>query len=229
MMASAITSAAMPSTMGTARGTTQGSSRCGLVLADGGRGLEADLEEDGHAVADTALNTARVVRLGLELGAGDACLLRGGVEGGGWHEGLEGLDGGDGHHGVGEGGLQLVEAGLAETRGRIADDAGDGSASAVVGVSQLSDACLHGSTVGVVGASHGEVVVDLLTGDSLSETEEGRVSAHGVTVAKELDVSDRGDKGNDLDAIGLLEPLLSDSTGGHASNCLTGGAAATAR
>lgn len=62
--------------------------RCGLVLADGGRGLEADLEEDGHAVADTALNTARVVRLGLELGAGDACLLRGGVEGGGWHEGV---------------------------------------------------------------------------------------------------------------------------------------------
>ena len=48
---------------------------CSLVLADGGRGLEANLEEDRHAVADTALDTTGVVCLGLELGAGDACLL----------------------------------------------------------------------------------------------------------------------------------------------------------
>ena len=96
-------------------------------------------------------------------------------------------------------------------------------------VAQLSDARLHGSAGGVVGTSHGEILINLLASDSLSQAEESRVSAHGVSVAEELDVSNRCDESNDLNAVSLLEPLLSDSTSGHASNCLTGRAAATAR
>ncbi|KAI6756790.1 hypothetical protein HG530_011388 [Fusarium avenaceum] len=128
-----------------------------------------------------------------------------------------------------EGGLQLVEAGLTETRGHITDDTGDGSAGAVVSVAQLGDACLHGSASGVIGTSYREVLIDLFTGDGLCEAEEGRVRAHGIGVTKELDVSNGGDKGDDLDAVGLLEPLLGDSTSGHASNGLASRAAATAR
>lgn len=36
-----------------------------LVLGDGGRGLERNTEEDGHAVGDATLDTTRVVRLGV--------------------------------------------------------------------------------------------------------------------------------------------------------------------
>src|SRR6478735_2512160 len=59
---------------------------CDLVLADGGRRLESDSEEDGHAVADTTLDTAGMIRLRLESGARNACPLGGGVEGRCWHE-----------------------------------------------------------------------------------------------------------------------------------------------
>ncbi len=77
----------MASTMGTARGTTQGSwrpfaARTPSTLpsyvavvwgaADGGGGLEGDAEVDGGAVGDAALDAAREVGLGGQAGAGGA-------------------------------------------------------------------------------------------------------------------------------------------------------------
>lgn len=218
----------------------------GLVLADGGGGLEGQLEEDGHAVGDAALDAARVVRLGLQARARDARLLGGGVEGRGRDEGvvvlaavhlgaveagadLEALDGGDGEHGVGEEGLELVKGRLAEPRGGVADDAGDGAAGAVVRVAQLGDLVLHAAVGRVVGAAHGEELVDLFAGEVLAKAEEGGVGAHGLGVVKELDVADRGDKGDNLHPIGLLQPLLRDGTGGHARNGLARTTPAAAR
>lgn len=44
----------------------------GLRLTNGGGGLEGDAEVDGGAVGDAALDAARVVGLGGELGAREA-------------------------------------------------------------------------------------------------------------------------------------------------------------
>ena len=217
----------------------------GLVLGDGRGGFEGDAEEDGHAVGDAALDAAGVVGACLEPGAREAELGRllggdglGHVEGvvvdGALHGGareagadLEALDGGDAHHGVAEEGLELVEAGLAEARGRVADDAGDGAAGGVVGIFQLLDALLHAGGGVRVRAADGEELVDAGAGEVLGEGEEGRVGGQGVGVGAALeegDVADRGHKGDNLDAVGLGEPLLSDGAGGHAGNGLAGGA-----
>lgn len=211
---------------------------CGrLILANGGGRLEGGAEEDGHAVGDAALDTGRVVRLGVELGAGYAGSLGGSVEGGGGDEGvvvgaalhlsaeearadLETLDGRDGHDGVGESGLELVEAGLANTRRNVADDAGDGAAGAVVLVFQLRNEVLHAAVGVVVWAADGEILVDLGAGDGVSEAEESGIGAHGIGVAKELDGTDRGDESDNIDVVGLLEPLFGNGTGGHAGNGL---------
>jgi hypothetical protein len=91
----------------------------------------------------------------------DAPLHLGAVEAG---ADLEALDGGDGQHGVGEGGLEFVKGGLAEPGGGVADDAGDGAAGAVVGVAQLSDAGLHAVRGLGVGTPHGQEGVYFLRG-----------------------------------------------------------------
>jgi hypothetical protein len=179
----------------------------GLVLADGSWGLEGDLEEDGHAVRDATLDAARVVRAGLQAGAGNARLRCGGVEsrsGDKWvvmdaaeHLGaveaganLKALDGRDGEHGVGEQGLELVKGRLAEANEGVADDTGDSAAGAVVGVAQLSDAVLHLAAEFVVGAANGEELVDLFASDGLSKAKKGGVGAHRIGIVKELNLAD---------------------------------------
>lgn len=47
-------------------------------------------------------------------------------------------------------------------------------------------------------------------GDGLGETEEGRVRAHAVSVFREVDVADGGDKGDNVNTIGFPEPLLNN-------------------
>lgn len=226
--------------------TTGVVARSSLVLADGGRGLKRSAEEDGHAVGDAALDAARVVGLCGQLRAGDSPLLGGGVGVGGGDKGvvvagavhlgaeeaganLEALDGGDGHDGVAEQGLELVKAGLAQARRGVADDAGDGAAGAVVCVAEGRDALLHALARLLVRAADGEEAVDLVAGEGVGEAEKGRVGAHGVGVAKQLDVAHGRDKGDNLDAVGLAQPLFGHGAGGDAGNRLAGGAAAAAR
>lgn len=146
-----------------------------LLLTDGGRGLEADAEVDRGAVGDAALDAAAVVRLGGELGAGQAGPVGAGLESLGRLGGdegvvvdraghlaaaeagadLEALGGGNGEHGVGQQCLHLVEARLAQPRGRVPDHAGDGAADAVGAVAELGDVVLHAARGFLVGAAHG--------------------------------------------------------------------------
>jgi hypothetical protein len=189
-----------------------------------------------------------VVGTGLELGARDAELgglgladglrdeegvvVDGALHGGAAEAGadLESLDGGDAEHGVAEGGLELVEAGLAEARGGVADDAGDGAARRVVGVAQLGDEGLHLLRGVRVRAADGQELVDAGARERLGEGEEGRVGGEGVGVALEEGyVTHRRHEGDDLDAVGLGQPLLGNGTSSHASNRLTGRAPAAAR
>ena len=104
---------------GTLLQTVGGSS---LSLADGSSGLESNAEVDVGTVGDTTLDTAGVVGLGGQVGGAGGSLRHdeGVVVDGAGHlaaaeagADLEALGGGNAEHGVGELGLQLVEAGLA--------------------------------------------------------------------------------------------------------------------
>ena len=181
-----------------------------LVQADRGGGLEGDAEEDGHAVGDAALDAARVVGLGVEARGGDAGAALGGLDCRRGHEGvvvaaaqhlraapagadLETPARWDRHHGVGERGLQLIEAGLSEARRYVAHHAGDGAAGAVVGVAQLGDALLHAAGGICVWAADGEEGVDCFSSDGVHHGEEGRVGAQGIDtihVVEELNLAD---------------------------------------
>ncbi|CRK12996.1 hypothetical protein BN1708_010697, partial [Verticillium longisporum] len=168
-----------------------------LVLANGGGGLEGDAEVDGGAVGDAALDAAAKVGLGRELGARDAEAGRlgggAGVVLGGADKGvvvrrardlaagkarsdLEALGGRDAEHGVGEQGLELVEAGLTEAGGRVLDDAGDGAADRVVAVAEAGNVVVHGLGRLGVWAAHGQELVDGGAVDGLQEREEGGAS-----------------------------------------------------
>lgn len=121
-----------------------------LRLPDRRRRLERNAEVDRRPVRDTTLDTAGVVgascqallgaargaRAGLDLRhdegvvvdrAGDFAAAEAGAD-------FEALGCGDAEHGVGELGLELVEAGLAQADGDVADDAGDCAADRVVAV-----------------------------------------------------------------------------------------------
>lgn len=223
----------------------------GLLLADGGRGLEADAEVDGGAVGDAALDAAAVVRLGGELGAGQAGPVGAGLEALGrlggdegvvvdraWHlaateagADLEALGGGDGQHGVGQQGLHLVKARLAQPRGRVSDHAGDGAADAVGAVAELGDVILHVARGVLVGAAHGQELVDGSAIDALQQAQVLGVRAGaGVLGGRrvEVDSADAGDEGDDLDAVGEAQVLLGDGPRSNAANCLTGAAPAAA-
>lgn len=223
----------------------------GLLLADGGRGLEADAEVDGRAVGDAALDATAVVCLGGQLGAGQAGPVGAGLEalgGLGGDEGvvvdgaghlaaaeagadLEALGGGDGEHGVGQQGLHLVEAGLAQPRGRVLDDAGHGAADAVVAVAELGDVVLHAARDGLVGAAHGQKLVDGLAVDVAQQAQVVGVGAGAGVLGgggEEVDGADAGDEGDDLDAVGQAQVLLGDGAGGDAADGLAGAAPAAA-
>ncbi|KAJ0158688.1 hypothetical protein CTA2_11079 [Colletotrichum tanaceti] len=229
-------------------GTVVGGRR--LVPADGGGRLEGNAEVDGRAVGDAALDAARVVGLGGQFGPRDAHALGvGGEVGlGRLDEGvvvlragdlaaaearadLEALGGGDAEHGVGELGLELVEAGFAEGRGGVADDAGDGAADAVLALLELADEVNH-LVVGLfVRAADGEVLVDGVAVDGVEQREEAGVRRRGRVLRRrreEVAVADAGREGGDLGAVGFAEVLLGEGAGGDASDGLAGGGAAAA-
>ncbi|RBQ72295.1 hypothetical protein VDGD_21454 [Verticillium dahliae] len=215
-----------------------------LVLANGGGGLEGDAEVDGGAVGDAALDAAAKVGLGRELGARDAEAGRlgggAGVVLGGADKGvvvrrardlaagkarsdLEALGGWDAEHGVGEQGLELVEAGLAEAGGRVLDDAGDGAADRVVTVAEAGNVVVHGLGRLGVWAAHGQELVDGGAVDGLQEREEGGVRrGRGVLRGRreEVDVADARREGRDLGAVGLAQVLFGNGAGGDAGNGL---------
>lgn len=205
-----------------------------LGLADGGRGLEGNAEVDVGAVGDTALDTTGVVGLGGEAllgggvgaelgrdigddegvvvdGAGDLAASEAGAD-------LEALGGGDAEHGVGELGLELVEAGLTQTDGDVADHAGDGTADAVVVVAELLDHLGHARGGIGVGAAGGRELVDGGTGDGLEEVEVfGVGGGSGVLGSRgeQVLVANGGDEGDNLNAVREAQVLFGDGTGSH--------------
>lgn len=229
-----------------------------LVLGNRRGGLEGNAEEDGHAVRDAALDTAGVVRLGLQAGGRDAWASAGAwlrvVGGGARHEGvvvagsahlgaaetranLKSFSSRDRHNGVGQESLKLVEAWLAEARGAPANNTGYGTTSRVVLVAELGNFVLHALRNSSVRAADGEELIDLLAGEGVNKLQELGVAAKGIdvvaigqrSVLEELDVANGRNKGNDLDAVGLAQPFLGNSTGSNAGNGLAGTASATAR
>ncbi len=128
-------------------------------------------------------------------------------------------------------GGQLVEAGLAEADGAVADHAGDGAADAVVAVAELGDLDGHALRGFGVGAADGEEVVDAGAGDGGDEGEEGGVGGGAGVLwggVEEVLVADGGNPRDDLDAECLGEIFLGDGAGGDTANCFASGAAATA-
>lgn len=132
----------------------------------------------------------------------------------------KGLCGGDGEHGVREHGLELVEAGFAEARGDVADDAGDCAADAVFEVAKVLDERGHAVVCGGVGAAYGDEGVDLRAGDGVEEGEVGRVGGRrgvGCGRGEEELVADGGGEGDDFDAVGFVEDFFGDGAGGDAA------------
>ena len=114
-------------------------------------------------------------------------------------------------------GFQLVETGLAQANGHVADHAGHGSADAVVVVAELLDHLGHAFGAFLVGAADGRELVDGLAVDAFEELQVlwvggggGVLGGRGVKVL----VADGGDEGHDLDAVRQLEVLLGDGAGG---------------
>lgn len=145
---------------------------------------------------------------------------------------LEALGRGDGQHGVREHGLELVKARLAEPRGRILDDARDGAADAVGAVAEGGDELLHAAGRGLVGAAHGQVGVDGLAGDGLQQLEEGGVGRGRRVLGRgreQVLLADAANKGDNFDAVGEAQVLLSNGPRGDAADGLAGAAAPPAR
>lgn len=140
---------------------------------------------------------------------------------------LKALGRGNRHHGVGQESLELVKGGLAEAGWAAADNAGDGAADRVVLVAELGSQILHLLCNGSIRAAHGKELVNLFAGEGIDKPEELGVAAERVDVVKELDLANRRHKGDNLDTVGLAQPLFSNSTGGDAGNGLAGTAAAT--
>lgn len=114
---------------------------------------------------------------------------------------------------MGELGFQFVEAGLAEARGAVADDTGDGAADAVCAVAVFGNQTLHALGRFVVGAAHGEVAVDVVAGDSLNEGQElgvGRGGGVGGRGWEEELWADGVCEGDDFNAVCLSEVFLGD-------------------
>lgn len=150
------------------------------------------------------------------LGAGDLAAAKAGAE-------LEALGGGDAEHGVRQAGLELVEAGLAQAAGDVADDAGHGSANAVLPVPEVGDALLHPPRGVLVGASHGQELVDGLAVNGLNELEElGILAGRGRLGGgrEHVDGADGCREGSDLNAVGNLQVLFGNGTSSDTANGL---------
>lgn len=121
---------------------------------------------------------------------------------------------------MGELSLELVEAGLAEPDGDFADHAGDGAANAVVVVAVVLDGFGYAGCGFIGGAAGGHEGVDGVAVDFADQVEELRVCSGCRMFAarrEEVFVSDRGDKGNDFDAVREAQVLFGDATGGDAA------------
>ena len=133
---------------------------------------------------------------------------------------LEALCGRNAQHGVGQLGLHLVEAGLAQTRRYVTDNASDVTTDAVLLFLVLCDQVGHAVVGCLFGATDGKEFVDLLTGDLVNELEELGVGRRGRVVCGgrvELLVADRRGEGNNLDAVGEGEVLFGDGAGSNAA------------
>ena len=175
----------MASTMGTARGRTQGSWRPSAsrvtaaparstvcwAQADGGRRLEGDAQQDRLAVRDAALHAARAVARGARPAslAGHeriVVLASGEARAGEAAADLEALRGRQREHALREIGLELVEHRLAESRRHAPRQARHDAAEGVAAPPRGVDALLHARRGLGVGAAHG-VRLDLGQGDGV--------------------------------------------------------------
>ena len=178
-----------------------------LGLTDSRGRLEGHTEVDGGSVGDTTLNTAGVVGLGLETtilrddegivvdGTGHLATTEAGAD-------LEALGGGNAQHGVRKLSLELVEAGLAQTHGNIADHTGDSSSDAVVGITILLNHLGHALRRAGVGAADGDELIHRLAVDSLQKLEVFRVGRSGGMFRgrrEEVLVAHGGDEGDNVD------------------------------
>ena len=197
-----------------------------LSLTDSSCRLECNTEVNRSTVRNTTLDTARVVSLSGKAGATGATLRSnegvivdraGNLAAAETRTNLEALGGGDAEHGVGELGFQLVEAGLAQPDGDVADNACYGSADAVVVVAVFLDDLGHaGCGVGVWAAGGREGVHGVAI-DCLDHLEELGVRGGGGVFGgwgEEVLVSDGGDEGDDFNAVRETEVFLGDGAGG---------------
>ena len=147
--------------------------------------LETDIKVDMCAIGDATLDTSRVIRLGRELwssvrprwrtGNGDEGVVvqrswdlapaEAGTNG-------EGFRRWDAHHGVCQQGFHLIETGLPETAGNVADDAGNSAADAVFTLLELGDHALHSLCGIFVRATDRDEGVDGFAVDGVDEGEE---------------------------------------------------------
>lgn len=117
---------------------------------------------------------------------------------------------------MGQQGLHLVEARLAQPGGQVADDAGDGAADAVGAVAELGDVVLHAARGGLVRAARGQELVDGGAVDALQQAQVLRVRAGAGVLGGRgvgVDAADAGDKGDYFDAVGQAQVLLGDAAG----------------
>lgn len=143
---------------------------------------------------------------------------------------LETLGGGNAEHGVCELGLELVEAGLAETAGHVTDDAGDGAADTVVAIPVVGDQVHDPLGSFLIGAAGGEEAVDGLAVDGVDEGEEGGVRAWARVLGggrEEVDVADGAGECDDLDAVSQSQVLLGDGASCNAADGLAGATSST--
>lgn len=114
-------------------------------------------------------------------------------------------------------GFELVEAGLAESDGHVADHARYGAADAVLVVAELLDDFGHAGCGFLVGAAGRHEGVDGFAADVLNEVQEFGIGGRGGVLRggrEEVLVADGGDEGDDLNAVGETQVLLSNSSSG---------------
>lgn len=210
------------------------------------RGLESDTEEDGGAVCDSSLDTSAVVGLGCELrlgklvvgihigvGVADEHVIVGRSGDLGSFKSradLKTLGGGNAEHSVGKSSLQLGEDWLAKSSWDVSNDTGHGASDAVLAISEIGNGLLHlGSDFRVWAADNR--LVNGFARHLLKQLEKlGVVRSGGILGGwwDVVDVADRRNPSNNLNAVGELKVVLTESACGHSADGLSGtGTAAT--
>ena len=190
-----------------------------LGLADRGGGLEGHAQQDGLAVADASLNSSGAVRArtGSAVRARYERIVVFAPEEQGAREAaadLEALRGRERHQGPGELRLELVEHGLSEAARDASRDAGDHTAQRIALLPHLVDAPDH-----------------LLGGVWIGAANQVRIhlrEADGDGIDLRLDVVDRRDPRQHLDAGNLTQQLARDCTRSDSADGLSGAGATAA-